>query len=391
MRAVELDVVERELGRLDLERILFGQVAQLLDVRVAEERVVVDVHLGVERQQVAALGHDERIDLEERRVGRDERVVERTHQLDGLLDGVARQPQRERQLASLEGLQAQGRVDADLEDSLGRLLGDLLDLHAAVLAHHQDGLARRPVDHQAQIELAADVEALLHQHAANLAAFRSGLMRDEPHPDHLLGRRLRLDRRLDDFHAAALAAAAGVNLGLDHAHAAAQPIGDLPGLFGRERHLALGNRHAVACKDGLRLILVNLHNSLRGASPPRTPLRRRLRGPCASSRGAARRARSASLARDVVSLRGALPPRTPLHAHLRGAPSPRAVRVRARSALASRRLPLHSLRGASPPRPPYAPRFARAPSPRSASAGSLAPLVSRLFAGSEGLRPRGPH
>ena len=47
--AVELDVVEAELGGFDFERILFVQVAQLDDVLVAVERVVVEVHLGVER------------------------------------------------------------------------------------------------------------------------------------------------------------------------------------------------------------------------------------------------------------------------------------------------------------------------------------------------------
>ena len=50
-RAIELDVVQGELRRLDLERILLARVAQLLEVGMAVERVVVEVHLGVERQQ----------------------------------------------------------------------------------------------------------------------------------------------------------------------------------------------------------------------------------------------------------------------------------------------------------------------------------------------------
>ena len=68
--AVELDVVERELRRLDFERRLLGQVAQRLDVGVPVERVVVEIHLGIEREQAAVVGHDERIDLDERGVGR---------------------------------------------------------------------------------------------------------------------------------------------------------------------------------------------------------------------------------------------------------------------------------------------------------------------------------
>ena len=51
--AVELDVVEVELRGLDLERVLLVEVAQRGEVRVAEEGVVVEVHLGVERQDAA--------------------------------------------------------------------------------------------------------------------------------------------------------------------------------------------------------------------------------------------------------------------------------------------------------------------------------------------------
>ena len=51
--AVELDVVEVELRRLDLERVLLVEVAELLDVGVPEEGVVVEVHLRVEREDVA--------------------------------------------------------------------------------------------------------------------------------------------------------------------------------------------------------------------------------------------------------------------------------------------------------------------------------------------------
>ncbi len=58
--AVELDVVEAELRRLHFERIFFVQVAQLGQILVAEHRVVVEVHLGVEREDLAVLGQDER-------------------------------------------------------------------------------------------------------------------------------------------------------------------------------------------------------------------------------------------------------------------------------------------------------------------------------------------
>ena len=49
--------------------------------------------------------------------------------------------------------------------------------------------------------------------------FGAGLMRDERHPDDLLGELLGLVNRARDLDAAALAAAAGMNLRLDDAHA----------------------------------------------------------------------------------------------------------------------------------------------------------------------------
>ena len=51
--AVERDVAQVVLRRLDLARILLVRIAQLAQVGVAEERVVVEADLGVEREQVA--------------------------------------------------------------------------------------------------------------------------------------------------------------------------------------------------------------------------------------------------------------------------------------------------------------------------------------------------
>ena len=72
----------------------------------------------------------------------------------------------------------------------------------------------------------------------------------------------RLGRALGDLDAAALAAAAGVNLRLDDDGAAAEPLGDGARVIGGERDLAARHRHAVTRKNRLALILVNLHAAL---------------------------------------------------------------------------------------------------------------------------------
>ena len=63
---------------------------------------------------------------------------------------------------------------------------------------------------------------------------------------------------LGDLDAAAFAAAAGVDLRLDH-HAAAERFGRRFRFFRRERHLAARHRDVVLGQDGLGLILVNFH------------------------------------------------------------------------------------------------------------------------------------
>src|SRR3546814_6630263 len=57
--AVELDVDEVIFRRFDFGRIFFGQVAQLGKVLVAEHRIAVERHLGVEHQQFVAVRSEE--------------------------------------------------------------------------------------------------------------------------------------------------------------------------------------------------------------------------------------------------------------------------------------------------------------------------------------------
>ena len=64
--AVETDIVEIVLGGLRLARILLRGIMHVGDAVPAEQRVVVERHLGVERKHAVVLGHDQRIDLEHR-------------------------------------------------------------------------------------------------------------------------------------------------------------------------------------------------------------------------------------------------------------------------------------------------------------------------------------
>jgi hypothetical protein len=155
-----------------------------------------------------------------------------------------------------------GRVDGLLEDGLGRLGGNLFDLHAAGLRGHEDQFTFRPVEDNAEIKLSVDGSGLLDQQPLDFLPPRAGLARDQRHAENVFGVEFGLLARVGQLDAAALAAASGVNLRLDDDARGAlgkELAGHCIGLFESVGHFAPGHGYAVLCQDFLRLILVNLH------------------------------------------------------------------------------------------------------------------------------------
>ncbi len=93
-------------------------------------------------------------------------------------------------------------------------------------------------------------------------SLRASLVRHQLHAKNVLGVQFCVLARLGDLDAAAFAAAAGMNLGLDHHAAGAlgkQRAGHCRRVFQCVGHFALGHGDAVFCQDFFRLILVNFH------------------------------------------------------------------------------------------------------------------------------------
>ena len=136
--AVERYVVEaRGLG-LELDGVLFVAVLDVLPLGVAKFSVIVEVDLRVERDDVALLGDDKRIDLAERTVLARHQLVEGAHQLYELGQRLlSADSEPEGELTRLVGGETDGRVDVDGEDLLRRLGGDLFDLDAAFGGRHE--------------------------------------------------------------------------------------------------------------------------------------------------------------------------------------------------------------------------------------------------------------
>src|SRR5437667_8214 len=68
----------------DSRKIFFRETAQLPHLRVAVERVRIEIDLGIEANEIAALGQDERIDLEKTHVLLGEGAVKRGHEFPQL-------------------------------------------------------------------------------------------------------------------------------------------------------------------------------------------------------------------------------------------------------------------------------------------------------------------
>ncbi len=145
------------LGRLALHRILLRSIAHRRQILLAEQRVVFDVDLGVERQKIALAGHDQRIDLHQTRIAVQIQPIQRMCDLAELTELRSAQPQAESQLPALKVLQPRGRMNVDPNDLLRRVLGDLFDIHAARGRSNERNAARLPIQYQAKVNLARDL------------------------------------------------------------------------------------------------------------------------------------------------------------------------------------------------------------------------------------------
>ncbi len=146
---------------------------------MAEQRVVVEAHLRVERQQLARAGDDQRIDFQQAAILGDEQPAEFFQKPVGRFRARGIQRQMRRQLADLKALQASIGPEWLLENSLGRVGRHVLDVHAPFARHDQHRSRGRAIDHQAQIQFARNVASFLDEHLAHDAAFRPCLNRHQ--------------------------------------------------------------------------------------------------------------------------------------------------------------------------------------------------------------------
>ena len=153
-------------------------------------------------------------------------------------------------------------------------MGDLLDVHAAFRRDDEGDAGRSAIDERGEIELLLDVGAILDVEAVDLLARRPRLDRHERRAEHFLGELRDLVDRLGEAHAAlftggsflelALAAAAGMDLGLHDPERAAQFLRRRVRVFRLHHGDAARNGNAIFAQDGLGLILMDVHRDTLG-------------------------------------------------------------------------------------------------------------------------------
>ena len=243
---------------------------------MTEQGIAVERHLGVENAQMAVLHDDQRIDLQQRHVLFDERLVERREQGLGIVRGGTRELESLRDCSDVGIRDAGFRLDGDRVDLLRRVVGDRLDVHAAFGRNDEGHLTDRPVDQERAVELAVDVCAVFDVQTVDLLAGIAGLRRYQRVAEHVAGVGHHFLDGLGKAHAAlgigteflelALAATAGMNLALDHIERTRQRLRSRLGLLDLEDGHTFGNRSAEALEQSLGLIFVNIHQRFLGCS-----------------------------------------------------------------------------------------------------------------------------
>ena len=140
-------------------------------------------------------------------------------------------------------LKALERIDVEPDERVGVLLGDLLDLDAALRREHEERLLRAAVERDREVVLALDVRGLLDPELVDDVAV-------DVEAEDVASLRLGVGRVVGELDAAGLAAPAGQHLRLDDDRAA-ELLGRLPRLLGSRREAPFRDGNPDPAKSSL--------------------------------------------------------------------------------------------------------------------------------------------
>ena len=137
-------------------------VGDLGQVLVAEEGVAVDRHLGVERDDLAVGGDDQRVDLDQASRPRSLATSASFASTSAAWSRTSSSsPAASTIGARRRGVEGPSRVDVALDQRVGVLRGDRLDVHPALGGDHRQQLLLAAVEDHRGVVLGGDVRAAL--------------------------------------------------------------------------------------------------------------------------------------------------------------------------------------------------------------------------------------
>ena len=249
---------EIELGRLGLGRIILVGIVHLLHIRMTIEGVGIDIHFGIEGDDLILLGDDEGIDLDQRAVVIDEKFVQAGQDLAERLLQLLFDLQPEQHLVEVIAFDPGQGIDVNLDNPLGGLFRDLLDIHTTVLTGHNGDGGRVPVRDDGEVEFFLDIDALLHQNLAHQSSFRPRLLGHQGHAQYVARRLGNLFRCPAELHPAAFSTTAGMNLRF-YGHGQTEFFGNFLYFCHAVCNPSRGYRYTVFSEQFFCLIFMNFH------------------------------------------------------------------------------------------------------------------------------------
>src|SRR5437764_7910778 len=143
---------------------------------MADERIVIKSDLGIQGKQPSIGSGDKWIDLAQGSVSLFKSLVETSHETYSLIDRLRFQAQAKSQLARMERLKSNRRINMLHQDCLGIFRRNFLNFHPARYRRHKDRTRCSAVHHNAQVKLTLNRQGLFNQQPLYDLSFRPGLV-----------------------------------------------------------------------------------------------------------------------------------------------------------------------------------------------------------------------
>ena len=151
---------------------------------MAIHRTIIEIHLGIQRQNLTAFGHHEGIDFCERTIGLYICTVKGGYKTNPLFELIAFKPQTECEMPRLKGLKSHAGMNDLFENFFRRRRSHLFNIHPTRTGSHNDQTRLRAVQHNTQVQFSVNIRRIFHPNRFDLLPFSTRLRSNELHANN---------------------------------------------------------------------------------------------------------------------------------------------------------------------------------------------------------------